>query len=57
LKDYDGKGVYQQITSISKCYTEPPQFDCEIFSDLKRYKPPESPEYPINPDPDGGPLD
>lgn len=45
LKDYEGKSLNQQITTISCCYTEPPQGDCEIFSDLHRYKEPINPAY------------
>ena len=45
LKDYEGKSLNQQITTISCCYTEPPQGDCEIFSDLHRYQEPINPAY------------
>lgn len=45
LKDYEGKSLSQQITAISCCYTEPPKYDCEIFSDLHRYKEPTNPAY------------
>ena len=45
LKDYEGKSMSQQITTISCCYTEPPKYDCEIFSDQHRDKEPINPAY------------
>jgi len=57
MRDYEGKSLSQQITSIGSCYTEPPQYDCEIFSDLYKYKEPTDPEYRFVEDPDGGVLD
>ena len=45
IKDYEGKSMNQAITCISTCYTKPPQYDCEIFSDLHKYKEPTCPDY------------
>ena len=47
----------QSICSINKCYTEPPQYDCEIFSDLYKYREPAHPDYNFIQDPDGEDLD
>jgi hypothetical protein len=41
LKDYEGKPMNQGITCLDTCYTSPPPYDCEIFSDLHRYREPE----------------
>ena len=47
LKDYEGKQLSQQITSMQCCYTEPPKIDCEIFSDLFMYNEPANYDYEI----------
>ena len=57
LKDYEGKSMSQSICSINKCYTAPPQYDCEIFSDLYKYREPSHPDYEFIQDPDGEDLD
>ena len=41
LKDYEGKPMTQGITCLDTCYTAPPRYDCEIFSDLHKYREPE----------------
>lgn len=53
LRDYEGKGLSQHLTCITKCLTKPPQFDCEIFSDLYKYKEPLEPDYELIEDPNG----
>ena len=57
LKDYEGKSMNQQITCITTAYTEPPQYDCEIFSDLYKYREPTDPEYQFIQDPHDGDID
>ena len=52
LKDYEGKSMSQSITFITTAHTEPPQYDCEIFSDLYKYREPHHPDYEIIPDED-----
>lgn len=38
LKDYEGKKLSQQITAMNIISVEPPVFDCEIFSELHKFK-------------------
>lgn len=57
IKDYEGKGLNQAITCICTAYTEPPQYDCEIFSDLYKYMEPTVPEYDFIDDPNGDMID
>ena len=40
LKDYEGKPMTQGVTCLGTCHTRPPQYDCEIFSDLHKYQEP-----------------
>lgn len=42
----------QGITCITTAYTGPPQYDCEIFSDLYKYREPVDPDYQFIQDPD-----
>lgn len=45
FKDYEHKPLAQTISFIGTCRTEPPKYDCEILSDLHKYKEPAMPDY------------
>ena len=45
MKDYEGSYESETISAIRCCYTEPPTFDCEIFSDLYKYQEPADIEF------------
>lgn len=45
FKDYEQKPLAQNITFIGTCCTEPPKYDCEIFSDMHQYQEPLEPDY------------
>ncbi len=47
MKDYEGSFESETISAIRCCYTEPPTFDCQIFSDLYKYQEPAEIEFSL----------
>jgi hypothetical protein len=45
MRDYEGKPISQSVTCLTTCYTRPPMSDCEISSDIHKYKEPAEPDY------------